>query len=70
MRAPRENLPRAPSPPSALLPHGLFATRRMLPFGLDNATTSLTRTIYPGASTCVERPLALLRDTKTRQQTQ
>jgi len=33
------SVPRAPSPPSALLPHGLFATRWMLPFGLDNAMT-------------------------------
>ena len=64
--APRGSLPRAPLPPSALLPHGLFATRRMLPFGLDNATTSLARTIFPGTSTCVDRPLALPCDMETR----
>jgi hypothetical protein len=44
------SVPRAPSPPSALLPHGLFAARRTYPFGLDNATTSLTKTICLGAS--------------------
>jgi len=64
---PRDSVPRAPSPPSALLPHGLFATRRMLPFSLDNATTSLARTICLAANTCVERPLALPRDTEPRQ---
>jgi len=68
--APRDSLPRAPSPPSALLPHGLFAARRMLPFDLDNTATSLARTICPGVGTCVERPLALPRDTETRQQAQ
>jgi hypothetical protein len=57
--APKDRLPHAPSPPSALLPHVLFTTRRMLPYGLDNAATSLARTICPGASMCVERPLAL-----------
>ena len=68
--APRDSLPRAPLPPSALLPHGLFATRWMLPFGFDNAATSLARTICLGATTCVERPLALPRNTETWQQTQ
>ena len=48
-----------PSPPSALLPHGLFATRCLLLFSLDNAMASLTRTIYPSASAQAERPLAL-----------
>jgi hypothetical protein len=57
----RGSVPHAPSPPSALLPHGLFATRRMLPFGLDKAATSLART-------CVERPVVLPHDTETRQQ--
>jgi len=38
------SVPRAPSPPSTLLPHGLFATRWMLPFRLDNAAMSLGRT--------------------------
>jgi len=56
-------MPRAPSPPSAQLPHGLFAARRMYLFGLDNAATSLARTICPSARTCVERPLVLLHDT-------
>ena len=62
------SMPRAPSPPTTLLPHGLFATRQALSFGLDNAAMSLARAIYLGAGTCVERPLVLLRDTKTRQQ--
>jgi hypothetical protein len=70
LTAPRDNVPRAPSPPAALLPHGLFATRRMLPFGLDNATTSLARTICLCASTCVERPLALPRNMGTREEAQ
>ena len=42
----------------------------MLPFSLDNAATSLARKICPGASTCVERPLALPRDIETRRQAQ
>ena len=67
---PKDSLPHALSPPSALLPHGLFATRRMPPYGLDNAVTSLARTICLGASTCVERPLALPRDMETRQDAQ
>jgi hypothetical protein len=67
---PRDSLPHAPLPPFSLLPHGLFATRRMLPFVLDNAATSLTRAICPGAGTCVERPLALPRNTETRQEAQ
>ena len=66
----RDSVPRAPSPPSALLPQGLFPTSQMLPFSLDNAATSLARTICPGISTCVERPLALPHDTETRQQAQ
>ena len=68
--APRDSVPHAPSPPSTLLSHGLFATRRMLPFGLDDAATSLARTICPGASTYVEQPLALPCDTETRQEAQ
>jgi hypothetical protein len=70
LMAPRNSVPRAPSPPCALLPHGLFATRRMLLFGMDNATTSLTRVICPGDSMCVERALALPRNTQTQQETQ
>ena len=70
MTASRSSVPYALSPPSALLPHGLFATRRMLLFGLDNAATSPARTICPGAGTCVERPLVLLHDTEMRQQAQ
>jgi len=35
--------------PTTLLPHGLFAPRRTLPFGLDNAASSLARTICPNA---------------------
>jgi len=64
------SVPRAPSPPSALLPHGLFAARRTYLFGLDNAVTSLARAICPGTGTCVERPLVLPRDAGTRQQAQ
>jgi len=64
------SVPHAPSPPSALLPHGLFTTRQMLPFGLDNATTSLVRTISLGAGMCVERPLVLPRNMETRHQAQ
>ena len=51
--------PRALSPTARLLPHGLFAPRRALLFGLDNATTSLTRAICPNAQTYVERPMVL-----------
>jgi len=68
--APRDSLPHTPSPPSALLPHGLFAARQMLPFGLDNIATSLARTICPCTGMCIERTLALPHDIKTRQQAQ
>jgi len=54
--------PRALSPTTRLLPHGLFAPRRALPFGQDNAATSLARTICPNARTYVERPMVLPRD--------
>ena len=64
------SVPRAPSPPSALLPHCLFAARRTYPFGLDNAMTLLARTICLGAKTYMERPLVLLCDTETWQQAQ
>jgi len=57
------------SPATMLLPHGLFAPRRALPFGLDNAAASLTRTICPNAQTYVERPMVLLCDAGARQQT-
>jgi len=49
--------PRALSPTTRLLPHGLYAPRRALPFGLDNAAASLARTICPNAQTYVERPM-------------
>ena len=62
---PGGSVPHAPSPPSALLPHGLFATKWTLPFGLDNATTLLARAICSGAGTCVERPVVLLHDVET-----
>jgi hypothetical protein len=42
-----------------LLLHGLFAARRLLLFDLDNAVTSLARTVLPRANTHAERPLAL-----------
>ena len=64
------SVPRAPLPPSALLPHGLFTTRQMLLFGLDNAATSLARTICPDAGTCEEQPLVLPRDMEMQQQDQ
>jgi len=51
--------PRALSPTARLLPHGLFAPRRALPFGLDNAAASLARAICPNAQTYVERPMVL-----------
>jgi len=61
--------PRALSPTARLLPHGLFAPRRALPFGLDNAAASLARTICPNAQTYVERPMVLPHDNGTRPQT-
>jgi len=54
-----DSVPRALSTSTALLPHGLFASRRTHPFGLDNAATSLARAICPDAQTYVERPLVL-----------
>jgi len=59
-------VPRAPSPPSVLLLHGLFAARRTYPFGLDNTAESLARTICSGAKMYVERPLVLPRDTEAQ----
>jgi len=61
--------PRALSPTAMLLPHGLFAPRRALPFGLDNAAASLARAICRNAQTYVERPMVLPRDTRVQQQT-
>ena len=55
------------SPATTLLPHGLFAPRRVLSFGLDNAAASFTRTICPNAQTYVERPMVLPRDDGARQ---
>jgi len=52
-----------------LLPHGLFAPRRALPFGLDNTAASLARMICPNAQTYVEGPMVLPRDAGTQQQT-
>jgi len=54
--------------PTTLLPHGLFASRRTLPFGVDNTAVLLTRTICPSAQTYVERPMVLPRDVGTQQQ--
>jgi len=56
-----DNAPRALSPTTRLLPHGLIASRRALPFGLDNAAASLARAICPNAQTYVERPMVLPR---------
>ena len=64
-----DNAPRALSSSATLLPHGLFALRRALPFGLDNAAASLARTICPNAQTYVERPMVLPRDAGAWQQT-
>jgi len=56
-----DSAPRVLPPSTTLLPHGLFASRRTHPFGLDNVAASLTRTICPDAQTCVERPMVLPR---------
>jgi len=64
-----DGTPCALSPATTLLPHGLFALRRALPFGLDNAVASLARTICPNAQTYVERPMVLPRDTGAQQRT-
>jgi len=63
-----DDAPRALSPSTTLVPHGLFAPRRTLPLGLDNTVTSLARTICPNAQTYVERPMVLPRDVGARQQ--
>jgi len=63
-----DDAPRALSSSMTLLPHGLFAPRRALPFSLDNATASLARTICSNAQTYVERPMVLPRDAGARQQ--
>ena len=63
-----DDAPRAVPSSTTLLPHGLFAPRRTLPLGLDNAATSLARTICPNAQTYVERPMVLPRDVGARQQ--
>jgi len=64
-----DSVPCALSPATTLLPHGLFAPRRALSFGLDNTAASLARTICPITQTYVERPLVLPRDAGARQQT-
>jgi len=63
----RGDTPRALSPIARLLPHGLFAPRRALPFGFDNAAASLARAICPNAQIYVERPMVLPRDTGVQQ---
>ena len=60
-----DDAPRALPSPMTLLPHGLFARRRALPFGLDK----LARMICPNAQTYVEGPMVLPRDAGTHQQT-
>ena len=65
---PGDDTPHVLPPSTTLLPHGLFAPRRALPFGLDNAATSLARTICLNAQTYVERPMVLPRDAGTQQQ--
>jgi len=64
----RDGVPRALSPTATLLPHGLFAPRRALPFGLDNVAASLARAICPNAQTYMERPMVLPRDNGARPQ--
>ena len=64
-----DGVPCALSPAATLLPHGLFAPRRALSFGLDNAAASLARAICPNAQTYVERPMVLPRDTGAQQRT-
>jgi len=61
--------PRALSPTVRLLPHGLVAPRRALPFGLNNAAVSLARTICPNAQKYMERPMVVSRDNGARPQT-
>ena len=63
-----DDTPHALSSSTVLLLHGLFAPRRALPFGLDNAAASLARTICPNAQTYVERPMVLPRDVGAQQQ--
>jgi len=65
-----DSVPCALSPSTAQLPHGLFASRRAHPFGLDNAATSLTWEICPNAKTFVERPLVLPCGAGAQQQAQ
>jgi len=62
-----DGAPRTLSPAATLLPHGLFAPRRTLPFGLDNAVASLARAICSNAQTYVESPMVLPRDTGAQQ---
>jgi len=52
-----DNAPHVLSPSTTLLPHGLFASRRTHPFGLDNTATLLVRMICLDAQTYVERPM-------------
>jgi len=63
-----DNAPRVLPPSTTLLPHGLFALRRMHPFGLHNAAASLARTICPNAQAYMERPMVLPHDTGGQQQ--
>ena len=63
-----DDAPRVLPSLTTLLPHGLFASRRTLPFGLDNAATSLARAICPNAQTYVERPMVLPCDAGAQQQ--
>ena len=64
-----DGVPCTLSPAPMLLPHGLFAPRSALPFGLDNAVAPLARAICPNAQTYVEGPMVLPHDTRARQQT-
>jgi len=64
-----DGAPCTPSPATTLLPHGLFAPRRALPFDLDNAAASLARAICPNAQTYVERPMVLPCDTGAQPRT-
>ena len=53
------------SPLSALLLHGLFADRRLLPFGLNNAAVTYSVLTCPSTSVHAEWPLTLPCNTMT-----
>ena len=64
---PGDDAPHVLPPSTTPLPHGLFAPRRALPFGVDNAA-SLARMICLNTQTYVERPMVLSHDARAQQQ--